>query len=96
MKIVKVQMPVDMDKARATGRMYIDHGKKPEMLVYALNSKAYVVRDEALWDRMANQPMRTELLNPGEEAKGSLKTFFFAEYTNGKWVIGDIAPWQEW
>jgi hypothetical protein len=88
-QIVKVQMPVDLDRA-ASGRMYIGEGP---MMLYGEGRRHQVTvsrhQDSKLWD----------LMEQAEDALGYVKAFVWAEWVEGAWRIdydAGFAPYQSW
>ncbi len=51
-RIYKVQMPLDMERARKEGTMWVDQSKRPEMLIHQRGGHPRLIRDEKLWDAM--------------------------------------------
>lgn len=75
--LVKVQLPVDLKLARETGRVYADPNDL-DLLIYDRKRKHF-------WQGRDDELRGVMLSSFG--GAGSMKSFFFADWTGSRWEI---------
>ena len=84
--IVKVQMPIDQQRAAKTGRSYIDLNNR-EMLLYDQQRKHTSVQsDPEIYEAMCNA------LN----GQGSIKSYWLGTWDGRKWKLTEMTEMQDW
>lgn len=89
--IIKVQLPLDMERIRKEGRMYVDHTKTTVMLYDKARKNVRVCKNDRL------RKMMLDAL----DGQGYVKAFVYAEWNNFKqrWDVDfdrGFAPDQDW
>lgn len=84
MTLVKVQLPIDIDRARKTGKAYAEKGNQNLLVYDRWNEHVFEGRDDELRNYML----------AADGGTGFMKAFLQAEWDGARWVIDYTAGFQ--